>query len=118
MEVLKEILKGVIKGHLDEQKMTNQLKERFYWPGMSDDVKHWCQTCVNCATRKFYHRSNASFCITKKNGYADYHFKEVYRRKPVIHFNQLKHCKPGTGSPYIAPGESDDRSQKLDISGH
>ena len=32
--------------------MLHQLKERFYWPRMSEDVKNWCQTCATCATRK------------------------------------------------------------------
>ena len=32
--------------------MLHQLRERFYWPGISEDVKNWCQTCATCATRK------------------------------------------------------------------
>ena len=51
-EVLQELHAGVVSGHLGEQKMLNQLRERFYWPGMSEDVKNWCQTCATCATRK------------------------------------------------------------------
>ena len=51
-EVLQELHAGVISGHLGEQKMLHQLKERFYWPGMSEDVKNWCKTCATCATRK------------------------------------------------------------------
>ena len=51
-EVLQELHAGVISGHLGEQKMLHQLRERFYWPGMSEDVKNWCQTCATCATRK------------------------------------------------------------------
>ena len=34
------------------QKTLEQLKQRFYWPAMSQDVKHWCQTCPVCGTRK------------------------------------------------------------------
>ena len=51
-EVLKELHSGVVSGHLGEQKMVQQLRERFYWPGMTDDVKNWCQTCVTRATKK------------------------------------------------------------------
>lgn len=51
-EVMQEIHAGVISGHLGEQKTLEQLKERFYWPSMSEDVKHWCQTCSVCATKK------------------------------------------------------------------
>ena len=51
-EVLQEIHEGVVSGHLGEQKMIHQLKERFYWPGMTEDVRNWCQTCANCATKK------------------------------------------------------------------
>ena len=51
-QVLQEFHAGVISGHLGEQKMLDQLKERYYWPGMTEDVKHWCQTCATCATKK------------------------------------------------------------------
>ena len=51
-EILKEIHQGVISGHLGEQKMLSQLKERFYWPGMAEDVRNWCKTCAICATKK------------------------------------------------------------------
>ena len=51
-EILHEVHQGVISGHLGEQKMLYQLKERFYWPGMAEDVHNWCQTCAPCATNK------------------------------------------------------------------
>ena len=51
-EVLQQVHAGAISGHFDEKKMLNQVKERFYWPGMSDDVKNWCHTCATCATQK------------------------------------------------------------------
>ena len=51
-EVLQELHSGVISGHLGEEKMLRQLKERFYWPGMYEDVKNWCQTCPTCVTKK------------------------------------------------------------------
>ena len=51
-EILEEIHAGVKGGHLGEDKTLQQLKKRFYWPGHSQDVKMWCQTCSTCASRK------------------------------------------------------------------
>ena len=51
-EVLREIHQGVVSGHLGEQKMLHQIKERFYWPGMAEAVRNWCRTCASCATNK------------------------------------------------------------------
>ena len=51
-DVLQELHSGVVIGHLGEEKMLRQLKERFYWPGMYEDVKNWCQTCPTCVTKK------------------------------------------------------------------
>ena len=51
---------GVISGTcMGEQKMLDQLKERYYWPGMTEDVKHWCQTCATCPIKKT--RSNSEW---------------------------------------------------------
>lgn len=48
-EVLQELHQGIVSGHLEEHKML-QVKERFHWPGMAEDV--WCKTCASCATNK------------------------------------------------------------------
>ena len=71
-------------------------------------------------SRKLYHPWTGPFRITEKIGDADYRIKEVYGKKPpmVVHFNRLKHCKPGTRLPCVEPGESDDPSQELDTSDH
>ncbi len=38
---------------LDKRKLTlSKLKERFYWPGQYNDVRDWCSTCAECASRK------------------------------------------------------------------
>ena len=42
---------GVLGGHFKE-KTLSRLKERFYWPGQSEDVKKWCQNCRSCAMKK------------------------------------------------------------------
>lgn len=51
-EVIQELHAGALEGHLGFDKTLGKVKERFYWPGMEQDVKAWCQTCENCATRK------------------------------------------------------------------
>ena len=51
-EILQEIHQGVISGHLGEQKMMHQLRERFYWPGMLEDARNFCKTCATCAMNK------------------------------------------------------------------
>ena len=40
-------------GHLGRNRTLAQLAHRFYWSGMSDDVKEWLQQCVVCVKRKF-----------------------------------------------------------------
>ena len=32
--------------------MLYHFKKQFYWPGHFTDVRNWCLTCKNCATRK------------------------------------------------------------------
>ena len=44
---------GVLGGHLGEKKTLSWLKERFYWPGQSEDVKKWFQNCPSCAGCQF-----------------------------------------------------------------
>ena len=48
-EVLRELHAGVFGGHLGQEKTTERVKKRFYWPGYAQDVRHWCQTCATCA---------------------------------------------------------------------
>ena len=48
-EVLEEIHAGALEGHLGEEKSLHKLKERFYWPGMQQDIHNWCKTCKVCA---------------------------------------------------------------------
>ena len=50
--VLGELHAGVVGGHLGEDKVLDQLRRRFYWPGYSRSVRDWCRTCGTCATRK------------------------------------------------------------------
>ena len=51
-EILKELHEGAMGAHLGEEKLLNQVKQRFYWPGHFNDVKNWCRTCPTCAVSK------------------------------------------------------------------
>ena len=50
--ILQELHSGAAGGHLGSEKVLSQLKKRYYWPGHWNDVKNWCATCPECATRK------------------------------------------------------------------
>ena len=39
-------------GHLGRNRILTRLSHRFYWSGMSDDVKEWLGQCVVCVKRK------------------------------------------------------------------
>ena len=39
-------------GHLGRTRILARLADRFYWSGMSDDVKDWLSQCVACIKRK------------------------------------------------------------------
>ena len=51
-QVLKHLHEGAFGGHLGEAKTLGRLRERFYWPGFSEDAVEWCKTCPTCAARK------------------------------------------------------------------
>ena len=35
-------------GHLGIDRTTSLLKDRFYWPGMEDDIEEYVKTCPRC----------------------------------------------------------------------
>ena len=51
-EIMQELHAGPLEGHLGEDKTTGKVRERFYWPGLQQDVAQWIRTCPVCATRK------------------------------------------------------------------
>ena len=51
-EILTELHDSPTGGHLGMEKMLGRLRQRYYWPGFSADVKQWCTTCRTCAARK------------------------------------------------------------------
>lgn len=51
-DVLKELHDAPTGGHLGVRKTLFKVSIRFYWYGMSKDVKNWCKQCEVCASRK------------------------------------------------------------------
>lgn len=41
-----------LTGHLGSTKMIALIAARFYWKGMSKDIRLWCRSCVPCLRRK------------------------------------------------------------------
>ena len=68
-EVMQELHAGATEGHLGEEKTLLKIKERFYWPGMQQDVHNWCQTCATCATRKTAPKKNIGPLETIETGF-------------------------------------------------
>ena len=39
-------------GHMGREKTITSVRRRFYWPGMSADIRRWCKQCSICAKSK------------------------------------------------------------------
>lgn len=52
IEILKHLHDSRIAGHLGREKTLESVKRRFFWPGMSTDVRNWCKSCNECAQAK------------------------------------------------------------------
>lgn len=39
-------------GHQGVERTTELIRRRCYWPGMGEDIKHWCQNCERCTLAK------------------------------------------------------------------
>ena len=66
---MQELHAGALEGHLGAEKTLGKIKERFYWPGMEQDVKMWCRTCESCATKKSSPVKNRALMQTIKAGF-------------------------------------------------
>ncbi|CAC5394892.1 unnamed protein product [Mytilus coruscus] len=51
-EIMHQLHNARTAGHLGREKTLNRIKFRYYWPGMSDDVARWVQSCISCQNRK------------------------------------------------------------------
>lgn len=68
-EILQNLHAGTLGGHLGAEKTLAKVKERFYWPGVQEDVSNWCRTCEACATRKTAPQKGRAPLQTVKAGY-------------------------------------------------
>lgn len=50
--VLQELHTEETAGHLGINKTLGRVKQRFYWPGCTKDVRDWCRLCNLCASRE------------------------------------------------------------------
>ncbi|KRY64941.1 Retrovirus-related Pol polyprotein from transposon 17.6 [Trichinella pseudospiralis] len=51
-EILHSLHSGPEGGHLGKKKTLWKVRQRFYWPGQSEDVADWCRKCQECSQRK------------------------------------------------------------------
>lgn len=51
-KLVKHTHAGPLSAHLGPARVTLQLKQAYYWPGMNRDVTQWCHECVECAKSK------------------------------------------------------------------
>lgn len=56
-------------GHLGQEKTTERVKKRFYWPGYAQDVRNWYQTCATFAARKIGAPKNRALLQIIEVGY-------------------------------------------------
>ena len=52
MTLMKEHHSGKFAGHFAERKVYATLSRRYWWKGMRADVRHFCRSCLVCASRK------------------------------------------------------------------
>lgn len=52
-EVLQQLHQG--HGHQGVERTTDLVRQRYYWPGLYQDVKNWCQQCARCVLTKPVH---------------------------------------------------------------
>lgn len=58
-------------GHFGFDKTYALVKDRFYWPGMKEAVKHYCRGCERCVVRKTLPRKTASMQHMQSSGPLD-----------------------------------------------
>ena len=50
-QIVQELHRGALGGHLGADKTHAKLKERFYWPGYLREVRLHCEACTSCDGR-------------------------------------------------------------------
>ncbi|KRX42988.1 Retrovirus-related Pol polyprotein from transposon [Trichinella murrelli] len=51
-DILQCLHSGPEDGHLGKKKTLWKIRQRFYWPDLSEDVADWCRKCPECNQRK------------------------------------------------------------------
>ena len=51
-EVLRSCHGEPVAGHFGVQKTLERIRSRYYWPTLAQDVKNYCDSCIDCQTRK------------------------------------------------------------------
>ncbi|MBN3289911.1 POL2 protein, partial [Polypterus senegalus] len=49
----------LLGAHLGAEKTLERIKLRFYWPGINEEVRRFCQSCPECQTRQIPRRDRA-----------------------------------------------------------
>jgi hypothetical protein len=52
---MEELHSAPLSGHLAFARTSNKIYDRFFWPGMKDDVENFCKLCNHCGSRKNPH---------------------------------------------------------------
>ena len=47
-KVMKMAHDGIMAGHQGISRTTERIQQQFYWPGMVEDIKHYCRSCDVC----------------------------------------------------------------------
>ena len=55
--LIQEAHDGRFSGHFAEKRIYELLRRRYWWPGMRAAVRHYCRSCLVCASRKGQSRS-------------------------------------------------------------
>ena len=50
-QILKQVHNHRLGGHFGVKKTMYNLRARFWWPGLREDVNRWCRTCSACQRR-------------------------------------------------------------------
>ena len=54
-EIMEQLHSAPLSGHLAFTRTYNKVYERFFWPGMKDEVEDFCKTCDLCGSRRNPH---------------------------------------------------------------
>jgi len=52
LSAIQDLHAGVVAGHLGRNKTLKKVRDRFFWPGVYQDVYEFCRTCPRCVARQ------------------------------------------------------------------